>query len=40
MKTLMIAGALVLALASAAASPSSSLSNPDAAWARPVITVR
>lgn len=40
MKTLLIAGALALALASAAASHSPNLSDPDAAWAKPVITVR
>lgn len=40
MKTLLIAGALLLALASAAASHSPSLSDPNAAWARPVVTVR
>ena len=40
MKTLLIAGALVLALASAAAGRSPSLSDPNAAWARPIVTVR
>lgn len=40
MKTLLIAGALVLALASGATRQSSSLSDPNAAWARPIVTVR
>ncbi|HJV42522.1 hypothetical protein [Caulobacter sp.] len=40
MKTLLIAGALVLALASGAASKSPSLSDPNAVWAKPIVTVR
>ena len=40
MKTLLIAGALLLALATGAASQSPSLSDPNAAWAKPIVTVR
>lgn len=40
MKTLLIAGALLLVVATGAASHSPSLSDPDAAWAKPVVTVR
>ncbi|ADG12087.1 hypothetical protein Cseg_3665 [Caulobacter segnis ATCC 21756] len=40
MKTLLIAGALLLALASTAASHSPSLSDPHAAWAKPIVTIR
>lgn len=40
MKTLLIAGALLLAVATGAASHSSSLSDPHAAWAKPIVAVR
>jgi hypothetical protein len=40
MKTLLIAGALVLALASSVTVKSPTLSDPNAAWAKPIITVR
>lgn len=40
MKTLLIAGALLLALATGAASQSPSLSDPNAAWAQPIVTIR
>jgi hypothetical protein len=40
MKTLLIAGALLLALATGAASQSPSLSDPNAAWAHPIVTIR
>ncbi len=40
MKTLLITGALLLAVATGAASHSPSLSDPNAAWAKPIVTVR
>ena len=40
MKTLLIAGTLLLAVATGAASHSPSLSDPDAVWAKPVIVLR
>lgn len=40
MKTLLFAGALLLAIATGAASHSPSLSDPHAAWAKPIVTVR
>ncbi len=40
MKTLLLAGALTLALASTVATKPSSLAQPDAPWARIIHTVR
>ena len=40
MKTLLIAGALTLALFSSVAANAPSLSQPNAAWAKPIVTVR
>ena len=40
MKTLLIAGALLLALASSVTAKSPTLADPNAAWAKPIVTVR
>jgi hypothetical protein len=40
MKTLLIAGALTLALVSNVVTKSPTLSQPNASWAKPVVTVR
>lgn len=40
MKTLLIAGALVLALASSVTVKSTTLADPNAFWAKPIVTVR
>ena len=40
MKTLLLAGALTLALVSSVTANAPSLSAPNASWAKPIVTVR